>query len=100
MLMAGAGQLVAMHGFDRAASDFRNVLVDQAERCGLIVLVPEFDAEAFQDAYAYNYGNVRLSPPSGKVLPRNRWRAYLVGMEGPWSCVTFAISSLSPKRAA
>jgi hypothetical protein len=65
--------VIAMHGFDRAASDFRDVLVDQAERCWLIVLVPEFDAEAFPDAYAYNYGNVRLSPPSATVLPRDLW---------------------------
>jgi hypothetical protein len=65
--------VVAMHGFDRAASDFRDVLVDQAERCGLIVLVPEFDAEAFPDAYAYNYGNVMVSPPAATVLPREQW---------------------------
>jgi hypothetical protein len=26
--------VIAMHGFDRAASDFRDVLVDQAERRG------------------------------------------------------------------
>src|SRR5262245_44482324 len=65
--------VIAMHGFDRGASAFRDVLVDQAERCGLIVLVPEFDAEAFPNAYAYNYGNVRLSPPSTAVLPRDQW---------------------------
>jgi hypothetical protein len=65
--------IIAMHGFDRAASDFRNTLVDQAERRGLIVLVPEFDAEAFPDAHAYNYGGVRHSPPSAPVLPRDLW---------------------------
>jgi hypothetical protein len=65
--------VVAMHGFDRAASDFRDRLVDAAARYGLIVLVPDFDAAAFPDAYAYNYGNVRRAPPSGTVLPSNLW---------------------------
>lgn len=62
-----------MHGFDCGASDFRDALIDQADRLGLTVLVPEFDTEAFPDAYAYNYGNVRLSPPSATVLPRDLW---------------------------
>jgi hypothetical protein len=65
--------VVAMHGFDRAASDFRDRLVDAAARHRLIVLVPEFDAEAFPDAYAYNYGNVRRTPPSATVLTPNLW---------------------------
>ena len=65
--------VIAMHGLDRAAADFRDVLAGQAERNGQIVLVPEFDAEAFPDVYAYNYGNVRLAPPSPTVLPRSLW---------------------------
>jgi hypothetical protein len=65
--------VIAMHGLDRAAADFRDVLAGQAERNGQIVLVPEFDAEAFPDVYAYNYGNVRLAPPSPTVLPRRLW---------------------------
>ena len=48
-------------------------MAGRAERNGQIVLVPEFDAEAFPDVYAYNYGNVRLAPPSSTVLPRNLW---------------------------
>jgi hypothetical protein len=62
--------VIAMHGLDRAASDFRDVLVDQAERTGQIVLVPQFDAARFPDVYAYNYGNVRRPPPSEAVFPR------------------------------
>jgi hypothetical protein len=65
--------VIAMHGLDRAASDFRDVLVEQAERTGQIVLVPEFDAAQFPDVYAYNYGNVRRPPPYGTVLPRDLW---------------------------
>src|SRR5262245_40754180 len=70
--------VIAMHGFDRAASDFRDHLVDGAKRHGLIVLVPEFDAEAFPDAYAYNYGNVRLAPPSATVSPRDLWNFRII----------------------
>lgn len=65
--------VVGMHGLDRAAAEFRNSLAGQAERNGQILLVPEFDAEAFPDVYAYNYGNVRLAPPSLTVLPRTLW---------------------------
>lgn len=65
--------VIALHGLDRAAAEFRDVLVSQAERNGLILLVPEFDAEAFPDVHAYNYGNVRPAPPNPTVLPRNLW---------------------------
>ena len=65
--------VIAMHGLDRAASSFRDVLLDQAERTGQIVLVPEFDAAQFPDVYAYNYGNVRRPPPSDIVHPRELW---------------------------
>jgi hypothetical protein len=53
--------VIAMHGLDRAASKFRDVLVKQAERTGQIVLVPEFDAAQFPDVYAYNYGKCHAS---------------------------------------
>jgi hypothetical protein len=65
--------IIAMHGLDRAAAEFRDVLASQAERNGQIVLVPEFDAKQFPDVYAYNYGGVRLPPPSGAVFSRDRW---------------------------
>jgi|SoiMethySBSTD1v2_1073268.scaffolds.fasta_scaffold309857_2 hypothetical protein len=70
--------VLAMHGFDRAAAAFRDALVDQAQRAGVTVLVPEFDTEAFPDAYAYNYGNVKLSPPSTTVCPRELWTFPLI----------------------
>jgi len=65
--------VIAMHGLDRAAAHFRDVLAGQAERNGQIVLVPEFDMGAFPDVYAYNYGNVKLAPPSLTVMPRSLW---------------------------
>jgi hypothetical protein len=65
--------VIAMHGLDRAASNFRDVLVEQAERTGQIVLVPEFDAAQFPDVYAYNHGNVRRPPPNETVFPRDLW---------------------------
>jgi hypothetical protein len=71
--VGNAHVVIAMHGFDRAASEFRDVLVAQAKRTRQIVLVPEFDVAQFPDAYAYNYGNVRLSPPNDVFLPRDLW---------------------------
>jgi dienelactone hydrolase len=70
---AAAPVVIAMHGFDRAASDFRDSLAAAAEQLGLLLLVPEFDAEAFPDAHGYNYGNVRLPPPQGTLIPRDHW---------------------------
>ena len=65
--------IVAMHGFDRAAAAFRDLLAPQAERNGQIVLVPEFDPDQFPGVHAYNFGGVRLSPPNNTVLPRDHW---------------------------
>jgi hypothetical protein len=65
--------VIAMHGLDRAASAFRDVLIDPADRYGVIVLVPEFDADAFPGVYAYNYGNVMRAPPDSIVLARAQW---------------------------
>jgi hypothetical protein len=45
----------------------------QCMRNGQIVLVPEFDTRQFPDFYAYNFGGVRLPPPSNAVLPRELW---------------------------
>jgi pimeloyl-ACP methyl ester carboxylesterase len=65
--------VIALHGLDRAASAFRDVLAKQAEQHDMIVLVPEFDSDAFPGVYAYNYGNVRHPPPSNAVLAREHW---------------------------
>ena len=65
--------VIAMHGFDRAAAEFRDFLAPQAERNGQVVLVPEFDSNQFPDAHAYNFGGVRLPPPRNTVLPRDHW---------------------------
>lgn len=65
--------LIALHGLDRAASAFRDVLISPAERHGIVVIVPEFDADAFPDVYAYNYGNVIGPPPGKATLPKETW---------------------------
>src|SRR4029077_13281313 len=65
--------VIAMHGLDRAASEFRDVLERQAERTGQSVSVAESDAAQFPDVYAYNYGNVRRPPPNETVVPRDLW---------------------------
>src|SRR5260370_19465683 len=70
--------VIAMHGLDRAAADFRDVLVEQAGRTGQIVLVPEFDAARFPGVYAYNYGNVRRPPPNETIFPRDFWNFSII----------------------
>jgi hypothetical protein len=65
--------IIAMHGMDRAAAKFRDVMAAQCARNGQTVLVPECDAHQFPDFYAYNFGGVRLPPPSNTVLPREHW---------------------------
>jgi hypothetical protein len=65
--------IIAMHGIDRAAAEFRDAMASQCARNGQIVLVPEFDTRQFPDFHAYNFGGVRLPPPSNTVLPREHW---------------------------
>ncbi len=65
--------VIAMHGLDRAAKDFRDVMIAGAQRNGQIVLVPEFDPHQFPGIHAYNFGGVRLPPPVSTVLPREQW---------------------------
>jgi hypothetical protein len=64
--------IIAMHGVDRAAAEFRDLLAPQAERNGQIVLVPEFDPDQFPGVHAYNFGGVRR-PPDNTALPRDLW---------------------------
>ena len=71
--LISASIVIAMHGLDRAAAAFRDVLVAEAERNGQIVLVPEFNQRQFPGIYSYNFGDVRLPPPMGTVLPREQW---------------------------
>jgi hypothetical protein len=74
----GAPIVIALHGLDRAAEIFRDTLSDRAARNAQIVLVPEFDNQQFPDVYAYNFGGVRLPPPSNRVFPREDWNFGIV----------------------
>lgn len=65
--------VIAMHGVNRAAAEFRDSMAAQCARNGQIVLVPEFDTGQFPDVHAYNFGGVRLPPPNNTVLPREQW---------------------------
>ena len=62
-----------MHGIDRAAAEFRDVMSEQSVRNGQRALVPEFNTDQFPDFYSYNFGEVRLAPPSNTVLSREHW---------------------------
>jgi hypothetical protein len=65
--------IIAMHGMDRAAAEFRDLMAVQGARNGQTILVPEFDTHQFPDFHTYNFGGVRLPPPGNTVLPRERW---------------------------
>jgi poly(3-hydroxybutyrate) depolymerase len=65
--------VIGLHGLDRKAAEFRDALAVPAAKHGLVILVPEFDAEAFPDFHAYNYGNVRPGGVDERVLPRELW---------------------------
>jgi len=64
---------MALHGLDRAASEFRDVFIPMAERLGKILIVPEFDIDVFPDVYAYNYGNVVSPPPDSQFNDKEVW---------------------------
>ena len=65
--------LIALHGVDRAAARFRDVMIAGAQRNGQVVLVPEFDPHQFPGIDAYNFGGVRLPSPANTVSPREQW---------------------------
>ncbi len=69
----GAAITIALHGIDRAATAFRDVMAARAERTGQLILVPEFDLRQFPDIHAYNFGGVRAPPPSSTVRAREQW---------------------------
>ncbi|MFM9942652.1 MAG: hypothetical protein ACKVP7_24510 [Hyphomicrobiaceae bacterium] len=64
---------VALHGVDRAAAAFRDVMAARAERNGQLIFVPEFDLQQFPDVHAYNFGGVRAPPPDNSVRAREQW---------------------------
>lgn len=65
--------VVALHGATRAGEEFRDWLVKSAQELGFLLLVPEFDGEAFPNAESYNYGNVLSAPPENQLIPRSHW---------------------------
>jgi hypothetical protein len=76
--VSNAPIVIAMHGMDRAAAEFRDAMALQGARNEQVVLVPEFDTNQFPDFYAYNFGGVRLPPPSNIVHPREQWNFGIV----------------------
>ncbi len=70
--------LVALHGLDRVAAEFRDEFIAAADRLGKIVIVPEFDNDAFPGVFAYNYGNVVTAPPNSQPNAREEWNFELI----------------------
>ncbi len=63
--------VIVMHGRGRDADRYRNEWRDLAKRHGFILAVPEFDAENFPGANAYNHGYFR--DKQGHLRPRQLW---------------------------
>ncbi len=63
--------VIVMHGRGRDADRYRDEWRDLAEQHGFILAVPEFDAERFPGANAYNHGYFR--DKQGALRPRPQW---------------------------
>ncbi|WP_024354021.1 hypothetical protein [Brevundimonas naejangsanensis] len=63
--------VIVMHGRGRDADRYRDEWRDLADQHGFILAVPEFDAERFPGANAYNHGYFR--DKQGALRPRPLW---------------------------
>lgn len=63
--------LMVLHGMGRAAANYRDAWVKQAEAGNYIVVTPLFTAKDFPGSRTYNIGNVQSA--TGELLPRDRW---------------------------
>lgn len=70
--------MIALHGLDRKASEFRDAFVETAEQFGKVIVVPEFDLENFPTVYSYNFGNVVDPSLDVPLKDRGAWSFSLV----------------------
>jgi poly(3-hydroxybutyrate) depolymerase len=70
----GGPVLVVFHGVQRNAEDYRNFAITMAERFGVIVVAPHFDAERFPSA-RYQRGGLVVD---GKAQPQDKWTYAIV----------------------
>jgi poly(3-hydroxybutyrate) depolymerase len=82
----GGPLLIVFHGVQRNAEDYRNFAITLAERFGVIVVAPRFDAARFPSARYQRGGLLR----DGKPQPPGQWTyafvpkiaAHVRGLEG------------------
>lgn len=68
--------LMVFHGGNRDAEESRDELIDQSDREGIIVIVPEFSTTYFPGGDAYNLGSVfddGDNPSSASLNPESEW---------------------------
>jgi poly(3-hydroxybutyrate) depolymerase len=63
--------LVAMHGRGRNGADYRDFFVEESERHGFLVVVPEFSEAHYAHPLEYNYG--AMWNADGSFRPREAW---------------------------
>lgn len=66
----GGPLLVVFHGVQRNAEDYRNYAITLAERFGVLVVAPHFDAKRFPMA---RYQRGGLVDAAGKAQPAEQW---------------------------
>jgi pimeloyl-ACP methyl ester carboxylesterase len=72
--------LFVFHGADRNARDYRDALINEANRLKFIVIAPEFSLENYPGGDGYNLGNVFVdgdNPSSATLNEQDKW-AYSV----------------------
>jgi predicted esterase len=73
--------LIVYHGTGRDGENNRNLLVQESNAFGFIVLVPEFSSQYFPGGDEYNLGNIFTdgdNPSTGSLNPEEEWAFSLV----------------------
>ena len=63
--------LFVMHGFLRNGREYRDQWIAQAERFGVLLIVPEFSLKHYPNGGMYNRGN--MFDDQGKPVDRSKW---------------------------
>ena len=60
--------MIVMHGTRRNADDYRDQWIPVADKLGLIIAAPEFDAKRFPGSSGYNLGGATPQNPAGTAF--------------------------------
>jgi poly(3-hydroxybutyrate) depolymerase len=63
--------LMVMHGRKRNGDEYRDYFAAESQRCGFLVVAPQFAEAGYPHPHAYNYG--RVVDAAGNALPPQQW---------------------------